>query len=353
MSTNHSKLDALARSFAGPFAFCGIAWAHHGDRHLVAHAAPGVHATADSLFRAASISKIVTGQTYLIAAKASGLANPLDINASDLLGFDCSHPIGNTPIRMGQLLAHTAGLDDVIVPSDMSLPIWFAHSRPFLSTAPGTYFSYSNTGYVLIATAIEALTKTSFAQAAQELFLTPKGLAGGFNWIGVPAQARATALPTFRKSPAGFIPQVDHDLPPTGLVISSGASMAEPPASVAAYAPQGGLRLSLRSMLDLASTLPTLDARAIWSCEDTRGETLGGVFESYGAGIQIFKSPAFYPRPLIGHFGSAYGFKGAVWHDPVAELSFAYALNGLDEGDESDAFSPAELKILDIIGAPA
>mgnify|MGYP000436335315 FL=1 len=75
-------------------------------------------------------------------------------------------------------------------------------------------------------------------------------------------------------------------------------------------------------------------------------DTFGGVFESYGWGVQLFDSPAFYPRPLVGHFGNAFGFNGGVWYDPQRQIAMAYALNGIEMGDESDGISHHERSIM-------
>ena len=69
------------------------------------------------------------------------------------------------------------------------------------------------------------------------------------------------------------------------------------------------------------------------------------VLESYGAGLQIFDHPSFYPNRLIGHAACAYGMKGGVWQDLVTGASFAYVLNGLPQEPDSDAFEPEELQI--------
>ena len=98
-------------------------------------------------------------------------------------------------------------------------------------------------------------------------------------------------------------------------------------------------------MVQLARSLKHADPTPFWTPQMGAGDTLSGVFESYGAGLQIFENPSFYPRPLIGHFANAYGFTGGVWWDRARNAAFCYALNGLPMGDESDAFRPEELEI--------
>uniref|UniRef100_A0AAN0MLP5 Uncharacterized protein n=1 Tax=Yoonia rhodophyticola TaxID=3137370 RepID=A0AAN0MLP5_9RHOB len=102
-------------------------------------------------------------------------------------------------------------------------------------------------------------------------------------------------------------------------------------------------------MLDMAEALETADMTPLWTPQMGPGDYLDGAFESYGAGLQIFEHPRFYPRPLIGHFGNAYGFAGGIWFDRKRGCSFAYALNGLPMGAESDAVLAEENRIFDVI----
>lgn len=193
---------------------------------------------------------------------------------------------------------------------------------------------YSNLGYVILAEVIERLSGQTFAQAAAPL--VPDG--GGFNWSGVSADRIARALPTYRRDGDRFVPQIDA--PPVPAATEG---------NVARFSPQGGLRLSLEGMLALAEGLADADQTVLWHQLDGPGAYLDGVFQHYGAGLQIFDAPAFYPRPLVGHFGNAYGFNGGVWYDVQAGLSFAYALNGLALGDEDDRFSVQERAIFDAV----
>ncbi|WP_131802525.1 serine hydrolase domain-containing protein [Yoonia litorea] len=283
------------------------------------------------MFRVASISKIVIGQTLAQLCTKHRVA--WDSDVSSVLGWPlCNPEFPDIPISIGALAAHTAGLDDqkgYLLPPDQTLQAFFTSNR-FGARPSGTYFDYANLGYLVLAEVIEKLSGTDLPQACSHMIPDD----GGFNWIGVPDTRRADALPTFRHDGDGFAAQIDDP-----------AVMPPPAVSVGRFSPQGGLRLSLDGMLTLAEALRDADKTVLWRDAQTAGNDLGGVFEQYGAGLQIFQNPAFYPRPLIGHFGNAYGFKGGVWYDAKADLAFAYALNGLELGDEDDSFSETERKI--------
>jgi hypothetical protein len=105
------------------------------------------------------------------------------------------------------------------------------------------------------------------------------------------------------------------------------------------------LRISLAGALRLAQAIPDNLPTLLWSGDDGPGDYEGGVFDGYGEGLQVLRDPPFYPRPLIGHFANAYGFIGGIWWDAQARTAFAYGLNGLEVGDESDALHPEEAAI--------
>ncbi len=280
---------------------------------------------------------------------------PYDADIADVLGWPLRHPEHpDKPLTIGMIASHTASLSDAAgyqIPTGTSLQDWFRNTGTgaFLPHRPGSYFSYSNLGYILLAAVAEAITGERFDQLAQRLVLGPFGIAGGFNWSGVPATQRRTALPTYRRDSTGLHPQIDHTVAAQGISGPDGTEIElsgyQPRTNPGPFSPQGGLRLSLSGALTLAQSLATEDATPLWSPKMGPGDTGSGVFDGYGMGLQIFDNPNFYPRPLIGHFANAYGFTGGVWWDRQAGAAFAYALNGLPIGDEDDDFGKEELAI--------
>ena len=309
--------------------------AQGGTRHFSISHAPFLDGDARRMFRVASISKIVVGQA--VAAFVKTKATTWDADICDILGWSPRHPsYPNDAVTLGMVAGHCAGLDDAagyVIPADQSLRGFF-EDRSVFSARPGARFQYSNLGYVVLAAALEALAGKSFPEGIAA-FLPP---GTGFNWVGVSPEDRSCALPTYRRTKDGFAAQIDDP-----------AVVAQAGKNPGVYSPQGGLRSSLEGMLTLAEQLPAMDKTRLWTPEMGAFADLDGVFESYGAGLQIFDAPRFYPRPLVGHFGNAYGFNGGVWNDAARDLSFAYALNGLPMDDESDDFSDAELAIFDVI----
>lgn len=351
-----TDLAALVRSLAPPFAFCGIALVRNGAVPAFQIAtAPGIAASPDTPFRAASISKIVTGRVFARVAEGMGWRPPYDMDVSEVLGFPLRNPRHPAiPLTLGQIASHTAGLTDAagyLIPPATSLTDWLAGQgdAPFLDHAPGTHFHYSNLGYLVLAAVAEAAAGERFDDLAQRLVLAPLDITAGFNWSGTSAAFRACALPTYRRDGAGLHPQIDATIAPAGASAPDGTGIPlvryRPGTNPAPFSPQGGLRLSLRGALSLAQSLAQERQSPLWTPAMSLGETEGGLFDGYGTGLQFLETPAFYPRPLIGHFANAYGFAGGVWYDREARAAFAYGLNGLPVGDEDDGMNDEELAI--------
>ncbi len=299
--------------------------------------APGIEAGPETFWRAASISKVVTGQ---IARHV--LDGGRDI--SEYLGWTLRHPLWpDQPITVVQVASHQAGLSDVggyAVPMDTTVQRFVADTDCFGPHAPGTAFDYSNLGYVLLGCAIERATGETLSDLAERLIFAPNEIRAGFNWVGLTEDARAARLPTYRRDANGaFMPQIDAVVTAQDVPAPSALGAAQ------RLSPQGGLRISLMGALRLARSLRDVPRDVLWAPDMGYMETYDGAFERYGWGLQIYDDPVFYPRPLIGHFANAYGFVGGVWYDAARDVAFVMALNGRPVGEESDGFLPEEMQL--------
>ena len=333
-------LDAVVRSLAGPFAFCAVGVSHRGARRF--HIAGRFDATPDTFWRAASISKVVTGRTAYAAFMEAGV-DPAKTTAAALLGLPICGPAGDAP-TLAQIASHQSGLWDnagYLVPPDLALGEWMiAQGHAIWSgSAPGQSFEYCNLGYILLAACAEQATGQRFDALAQELVLRPMGVQAGYNWVGL--ADTLPVLPTFRRDGASFVPQIDAP--------RQNAVAGDTAVHTARLSPQGGLRLSLEGALTLAEHLPDGPTQALWCADPARTVGPAYLFQDYGWGVQILPEPSFYPRPLIGHFANAYGFCGGIWWDAQAGTAFTYAFNGLVMGDDDDALRPEETAIFNAI----
>lgn len=354
-----ADLVALARSLTGPFAFCGIAVQRGGTAPI--HAVStigGLRADETTFFRAASLSKIVTAQTLRAVLAEAGLPGPhAAIAVEDLLGRPFRHPRApGRPITLGQVASHSAGLSDAggyAVPPGKALIDFIARTPgAFAAHPPGATFEYCNLGYLVLAACAEAVAGARFDLLARRHVLKPRGIAGGFNWSGVPLSQRANRLPTYRRTEHALVAQIDAIVGTGAVSVTDGSDPIpqayRPGVDVTQLSPQGGLRLSLAGALTLARSLADTPADLLWTPD--QGPT-PPAFHSYGWGLHVDPAPAFYPRPLVGHFGNAYGFLGGAWYDKAADTAFAYGLNGLAFGDEAEDLHPEEARIFAAIAA--
>ncbi|MCU0648713.1 MAG: beta-lactamase family protein [Gemmatimonadaceae bacterium] len=179
----------------------GVALGAAGVRDLVTgrpmHAADRVHV--------ASVTKTVlaTGALRLVTLGRLALDAPITRYLPAL-------PIDNAwdatdPIRVRHLLDHTAGLDDArfwqvfTMRGDPDLPLRdalvHAGARVTVRQPPGTRFSYSNTGYLLLAMVVEAVTGERYEQWMDRELLAPLGMTRStFHFVSQVGPARDTTL---------------------------------------------------------------------------------------------------------------------------------------------------------------
>ena len=137
----------------------------------------GVPATADTVYQSGSVGKQFTAALILKLAEEGRLS--LD----DRLGHFFPHgpPFWNE-ITIRQLLCHTSGLpdygdDDLDARKDYThaqLVDVFARMHPLF--APGTSWSYSNIGYVLLGFIAEQVGGASYHQLVEQRIFAPLGM---------------------------------------------------------------------------------------------------------------------------------------------------------------------------------
>lgn len=144
----------------------------------------GIAATADTPFRAGSVSKLVTALAALrlVEAGALDLDTPLR-RAAPEIGFSNQFE-AEAPVRLVHVIEHTTGWDDIQLQEYRSFPdgttlVEGLADNPASRTArwaPGTYASYANSGPAALGRVIEIETGLPFEAAAQALVFDPLGL---------------------------------------------------------------------------------------------------------------------------------------------------------------------------------
>ena len=322
-------------------------------------------ATTETLFRIASISKLVTTLGVMKLAEDGKLS--LDADIGTYLGYPVRNPhFPDAPITMRMLLTHTSSLRD-----DAGY-FWFdGNLRDRLATpamwardhAPGAYFSYANLPWGVAGTVMEKVTGERFDRLMKRLVLDPLGLRGGYN----PAEFDVANLATlYRKATAGdeqvwnpagaWVAQTD-DYSSRSPVSRANAGY-EPGTNGTLFGPQGGLRASaadLGRVMRMLMNGGEINGRRVLAKESVdamlsrqwqRGAANGegdygshkGRFNAWGLGNQQFlevSGPDFgdklvedAPFPAAGHLGDAYGLLGTVAFDRASRTGLAFLVGG-------------------------
>lgn len=156
------------------------------DGYGIANDSDNTPVTADTIFDVGSISKQFTASAILY------LEQQRLLNVKDPISkyFD-NVPSDKANITIHQLLTHSAGFtkdhfDDDLTPMTKEEAIQAIFALP-LGYQPGTEYSYSNTGYTLLAIIVENVSGQSFTSFMHQFFFEPLGMnhTGFYNdsWI--------------------------------------------------------------------------------------------------------------------------------------------------------------------------
>jgi CubicO group peptidase (beta-lactamase class C family) len=142
----------------------------------------GVPITGATVFDIASVSKQFAGLAVAMLATQGRISLDADISTyiPEMKGI-------GAPITVRNLVHHTSGLRDW--PATLALAGWrmddvismdqilrFAYAQRSLNFAPGSEYTYSNTGYNLLAEVVARVTGKSFRAWTAEHLFTPLGM---------------------------------------------------------------------------------------------------------------------------------------------------------------------------------
>lgn len=338
-------------------------------------------ANADTLYRIASISKLVTTLGVMRLLEDGKLA--LDTDVSEYLGYKLRNPhFPDAPITLRMLLTHTSSLrddagyyweaklnvdlKDVLVAGGKlhsTGAMWAANARP------GAYFQYANLPWGVIGTVMERASGERFDRLMRRLVLEPMALRGGFHPADFsPADLDNTATLYRKRTEVGdkeiwntagpWVVQVDdyrRDAPvpraTADYVIGSNGTL---------FGPQGNCRLSAQSlarimlmlmgegMLDGKRILKRESVEAMLSMQwrhDGRGgngtSTYGShpsAMNQWGLGNQHFLDisvPGGGDRLVegggftaVGHTGNAWGLTSALVFNRSTRNGMIFLIGG-------------------------
>ena len=131
----------------------------------------------NTTFRLGSVSKTFAA-VAIAQIQAKGRLPGLNEPISSFLGARAPLDETDTPITLRHLLTHSAGLDEQLFGLATFRQDEQTSPQPRIVRAPGTYTSYSNTGFGLLATAAERASGLSYADVLQQQIFTPLGMSG-------------------------------------------------------------------------------------------------------------------------------------------------------------------------------
>lgn len=202
-------------------------------------------ATPDTLYRAGSVSKVLTGTEIMRRVERGeiDLDAPL---ATQLPGFSMHSRFADSkPVTVRSLLAYHSGL-----PSDRLQGMWTDNpvglsnlqeqlKSDYLAEPPQTRYKYSNLDYSLLGRLIEVRSGQAFAPAIQSALLQPLGMYRSTFGPATTAAApiakpyrggQAVEATELRDSPAGSLITSVHDLAHfIGFVLGDGESATGQP----------------------------------------------------------------------------------------------------------------------------
>jgi CubicO group peptidase (beta-lactamase class C family) len=360
-----------------PLASVRITFDRKGETSIrqqgAADLATGRGVTADDPVRVASISKLVTAIAVLRLVEQHKL--DLDSDVSQWLGWKLRNPaFPDAPISLRLLLSHRSSLTDTIdyvLPLDADMRGVLSDPKAWDAThAPGSWFSYTNFNFPVIAAVMERATGERFDRLMDRLVLRPLRIQACYNWASCDAKTIARAVVLYRDAkPVRDDNRGTAPACPVTPASDGGCDLSKwrAGANGAVFAPQGGLRISMHGLAKIGRLLlgggtvdgvRLLGARSmalleapLWTFDGSNGDTSKGFYCSYGLAVTTLATPAQGCRDdvfgdgvrRIGHAGEAYGLRSGLWVDRKAGTGVVYFATDVTDGTGArSAFTPVE-----------
>lgn len=327
-----SSLEARAREHGVPAAAVAVVV----DGEIVEHAvgvlstATGVEATADSIFQIGSITKVWTA-TLVMQLVDEGL---VDLDApirTYVPEFAVADDAAASSITVRHLLSHRSGFEGDIFTDTGRGDDAVEKYIDLLSDAaqifaPGSLFSYSNAGYVLLGRMIERLRDTTWEQALLAHIATPLAL-------GTVSPSPYEAI--LHRVAVGHLDASDDGAPQPAPFWAMARSN-EPAGSMLAMS-AGDLARFARAHLRAAEGLPagagdgepllSRDSALAMRTAAVRLPRLAGMGAAWGLGWEIDRDG---DDALFGHDGNTVGQSSFLRIAPLHGVAVVLLTNGGD-----------------------
>jgi CubicO group peptidase (beta-lactamase class C family) len=310
-----ARVDAIFASYTADTPGCAVGVSKDGKEVLSraygsADLEHGIPNTTETIFEAGSVSKQFTAAAILLLAQAGKLKldDPVDQYVPEL-------PDYGQPITLRHLLHHTSGLRDwgtVTYAAGWprgSRVHTHAHvldvvsRQKALNFPSGSEYSYSNTGYNLLAIIVERVSGKTFAQYTRNAIFEPLGMTHT-EWRDDYTRIVKGRAIAYGKMPDGF-----HMQMPFENVHGN-----------------GGLLTTVGDLLKWNRNFTTerVGGRALITELQRRGRLTDGLEISYARGLVVSR---YRGLPEVSHSGSTAGYRAFLTRFPDQALSVAVLCN--------------------------
>jgi CubicO group peptidase (beta-lactamase class C family) len=281
-----------------------------------------------TLFRVASVSKLVTASAALQLVEQGKLDLHADVNGL-LRGFRLE-PDFEEPVTLAHLLTHTGGFDDRFQRSaaPVGAPVpplgeYLAARMPPRVMPPGLLISYSNHGLALVGHLVELASGLPFETYIERHLFEPLGMRS--SRFGVPSPPPAALAVSYAWRDGEQVPMgLDRmRMAPAGDLVTTASDMARFMIAHLGLGAFEGVRI-LRE-----ETARRMQARQFSHHPELDGWCYGFA-EGRWNGVRT-----------VGHDGDWRGFRSHLVLAPEAGLGVFLSLNGAFEGDLFGSFDRA------------
>ena len=303
----------------------------------------GIPMTADTISRAASISKSLTATVVMRLVEQGRL--DLDRPVIEYLGsLQLGLPGAAEQITLRMLLSHTSGLSRDVEwwgSRDFdALEIFVREDLPTIPMAapPGVVWSYSNSGIGLAARVAEVVTGSRYPELMSELLFDPLGMTRSTFDLSV--AATYPLAQSHRLDPEGKL-SVDHRQPdavafsPSGGVLTTANDLAR----YLIMHMNGGEIEGTRILSE--ATVATMHSPVV-----SRYTPAG---DGYGLG---FYTGQHRGRPKVWHWGRILRYGGMAIAIPEEKVGLVLLYNRQADRFDGDGFATAALDVLLGEGGP-
>ena len=314
------QVDAMLREqVAATAPGCAVGVARGGEvlharGYGLANLDHGVAITPDTVFDVGSVTKQFTAASIVLLSLDGALAL-----ADDIRTYLPELPDYGPTITIDHLLHHTSGVRDYLnlmalagrefyAPiSHLDIVELMARQRA-LNRPPGERYSYSNTGYMLLATIVERVSGRSFGTFARERIFDPLGMTASFLYEDAEQVVPHRATGYAPGAGDGF--RMVHNF----SFATAGDGQL--------YTTVGDLLRWSRAFATDEVAGPDFTSAMLAPGALADGETVG-----YGAGLSLGE---YRGLTTNGHGGSTWGFRARLVRFPDHELAVAVLCNRED-----------------------